>query len=126
MKYAYNPNAKKSAKTYGNGLRISKKSSNIICSRITGMSLEKGRMFLMNLLLQKHSISGKYYTNVTKEMLNMLRSAEANAEFKGLNPSKLMIHASAHKGFSFFRPRGMKRSREKRKMTNVQVVLEER
>ena len=126
MKYAYNPNEKKSAKAYGNGLRVSEKSSVIVCSKITGMSLEKGRVFLINLMLQKQSISGKYYTNVTKELMNLLRSAETNAEFKGLDPSKLSIHASAHKGFSFHRPRGMKRRREMRKMTNVQIVLEER
>ncbi len=126
MKYAFNPKGKKSAKAYGNGLRVSRKSSIIVCSRITGMGLDKGRTFLMNLLLQKQSIGGKYYTNVTKEVVNLLRSAETNAEFKGLDPSKMMIHASAHKGFTFFRPRGYKRRREQRKMANVQIVLEER
>jgi len=125
-RYAYNPNPKKSVKAYGSGLRISQRSSNVVCSRISGMSLDKGRRFLMNLLIQKESIGGKYYTNVTKELLNMLRSAETNAEFKGLDPGKLMIHASAHKGFTFFRPRGWKRRREKRKIANIQIVLEER
>ncbi len=80
----------------------------------------------MNLLIQKESIGGKYYTNVTKELLNLLRFAEGNAEFKGLDPGKLMIHASAHTGFTFYRPRNWKRRMEKRKITNIQLVLEER
>lgn len=125
-RYAYNPDPKKSAKTFGRGSRISQRSSNVVCSKISGMSLDKGRSFLMNLLIQKESIGGKYYTNVTKELLNLLRSAESNAEFKGLDPGKLMIHASAHTGFTFYRPRNWKRRMEKRKITNVQLVLEER
>jgi large subunit ribosomal protein L22 len=125
-RYAYNPKQEKSAKAYGRGLRVSQRSSNIVCSRISGMNLDRGRKFLMNLLIQKESIGGKHYTNVVKEMLSMLRSAESNAEFKGLEPSRLLIHASAHKGFAFYRPRGWKRRREKVKMTNMQIVLEER
>ena len=125
-KYAHNPDTKKSARGFGRGIRISQKSSTIVCSRITGMSLDKGRRLLMNMLIQKESLSGKYYTNVTKELLNLLRSAESNAEFKGLEPTRLKIHASAHTGFRFYRPRGWKRRGEKRKVCNIQMVLEER
>jgi large subunit ribosomal protein L22 len=125
-RYAYNPDPKKSAKVYGRGLRISGKSSKIVCSGIAGMNLNRGKRFLLNMLMQKESIGGKYYTNVTKELINLLGSAESNAEFKGLDPNRLFIHASSHQGFTFYRPRGWKRRREKRKTTNVQVVLEER
>ena len=125
-KYAYNPDPKKSAKVFGRGVRISQKSSNIVCSKLSGMKLGKGKIFLINMLLQKHGIDGKYYTNVTKEMVRLLRSAETNAEFKGLDPSKLTIHASAHSGFTFYRPRGWKRRMEKRKVTNIQLVLVEK
>lgn len=125
-RYAYNPDEKKSARVFGRGLRISQKSSRTVCTRITGMTLDKGRRLLMNMLIQKESISGKYYTNITKEMLNLLRSAESNAESKGLEPSRLRIHASAHAGFRFYRPRGWKRRGERRKVCNIQMVLEER
>ena len=125
-RYAYNPDQKKSARVFGRGTRVSQKSSEIVCSRITGMGLDKGKTFLLNMLMKKESISGKHYTNTANELLNLIKSAESNAEFKGLEPARLVIHASAHKGFSFYRPRNWKRRLERRKVTNLQVVLEER
>ena len=125
-KYAYNPDPKKSAKVFGRGVRISQRSSNVVCSKISGMNLGKGKMFLLNMLLERENIEGKHYTNVTKELIRLLRSAETNAEFKGLDTTRLRIHASAHTGFTFYRPRGWKRRMEKRKITNIQIVLEEK
>ena len=90
------------------------------------MRLEKGKSLLQDMLDQKRSLDGKYYTNTTRQLLNMLKSAEANAESKGLDTENLHIHATAHKGFSFFRPRGWKRRRERAKVTHLQVVLEAR
>jgi hypothetical protein len=55
-----------------------------------------------------------------------VKSAEANAEASGLDTESLHIHATAHKGFMFYRPRGQKRRREQAKVTNLQVVLEAR
>ncbi|MBL7206274.1 MAG: hypothetical protein ISS36_01605 [Candidatus Aenigmarchaeota archaeon] len=124
LKYTYEPNPKKSVKVFGSGLRISTKSSAVICDEITGKQLDKGKRLLQDLVLQKRSLRGKYYTNVSKEILNILQSAENNAEFKGLDPSKLHIHASAHKGFRFWRPRRFKVRRQRRKVTNIQFVLE--
>jgi ribosomal protein L22 len=124
MKYAHNPDKKKSARVYGRGLRISTQSSGVVCKAVTGMRLEKGKALLQALLDQKRSLSGKYYTNATRHILSTVKSAEANAESKGLDPESLHIHASAHKGFTFYRPRGQKRRREQAKVTNLQVVLE--
>jgi ribosomal protein L22 len=126
MRYTRNPDKKKSAKAYGRGLRISTKSSEVVCKAIKGMRLEKGKALLQDLLDQKRSLSGKYYTNTTQQILNIIKSAEANAESQGLDTEILHIHATAHKGFTFYRPRGWKRRREQAKVTNLQVVLEAR
>jgi large subunit ribosomal protein L22 len=126
MRFTTNPNPKKSAKVYGRGIRVSTKSSIIVCKAIRGMRLEKGKSFLQALLDQKRSIAGKYYTNTTKQVLNLIKSAEANAEGKGLDTENLHIHVTAHTGFTFYRPRGWKRRREQAKVTNLQVVLEAR
>jgi large subunit ribosomal protein L22 len=126
MNYARSSNPKKSAKAYGRDLRISTKSSVTVCKALSGKSLDRGKNFLVNLLIQRQDIGGKYYTKATKEIMGIISSAEHNAEFKGLDPGRLMIFASAHQGFRFWRPRNFKRRREKRKMTNIQVVLEER
>lgn len=126
MKFAKNPDPKKSAKVYGRGVRISTKSSVVVCRALSGMRLDKGKSFLQDMLDERRSISGKYYTNTTKSILDMVKSAEANAEAKGLDTESMIIHASAHTGFSFFRPRGWKRRRESAKVTNLQIVLEAR
>ena len=126
IKYSLNPKASKSAKVYARALRISRKSSVLICKHLSKMKLEKGKKFLHNLIEEKENLKGKYYTNVAKELSGLLASAEANAEAKGLDLNKLQIFASAHKGFTFWRPRNWKQRRTKRKITNIQIVLEER
>jgi ribosomal protein L22 len=126
MKYAKQARKEKSARASGRGIRISTQSSVIVCRAVSGKRLEKGKSLLQDLLDQKRSISGKYYTNTTKEILGLIKSAEANAESQGLDPEALHIHATAHRGFTFFRPRGWKRRREQAKVTNLQIVLEAR
>lgn len=124
--YTIDSNPRKSVRVYGRGLKISNKSSVILCSAITGKNLEKGKALLLNLLAEKQSINGKYFTKTTKEIALMLKNAESNAEFKGLDTGKLVIRASAHKGFRFWRARGTKNRGTRRKATNIQVILEER
>ncbi|MCK5023148.1 MAG: hypothetical protein KAS04_03170 [Candidatus Aenigmarchaeota archaeon] len=124
--YALNLNPKKSAKCYGKALRISTKSSVIVCRKVSGMNLQKGKRLLQDIVDEKRSIDGKFYTNTTKSILEIIKSAEANAEFKGLDSSRMIIFASAHTGFTFMRPRRMKMRRTQRKMTNIQVVLQQK
>ena len=126
MKYTKNPDPKKSARAYGRGIRVSTKSSITVCHAVSGMRLEKGKTFLQDILDQRRSISGKYYTNCTRSILDIIKSAEANAESKGLDTESMHILVTAHTGFSFFRPRGWKRRRESAKVTNLQIVLEAR
>jgi len=123
LKYAMNPDPKKSVKVYGRALRVSRKSSVTVCREISGKSLKKGKALLEDLVSKKRSLNGKYYTNVSTELLELLKSSENNAEFKGLDTDKMIINASAHKGFSFQRPRKSKMGRMKRKMSNIQIVL---
>lgn len=125
-KFAFNPDKGKSARVYGRGLAISRKSSVTVCRKVTGMRSDKAKQLLQNMVKQKQSLDGKFYTNVSKEMVGLIESAEKNAENKGLDTEKLHVHASAHKGFGFFRPRGWKRRREQKKVTNLQVVLVQR
>lgn len=125
-RYAFNPNPKKSVKVSGRGLRISTKSSVTVCRAITGMNLEKGKQLLSSMVGQTESLDGKHYTNISSTLLELLKSAQNNAEVKGLEPGKMVIHASAHRGFRFFRNRRFKMRRQKRKVTNIQIVLEAR
>lgn len=124
--YALKTKLEKSAKAFGRGLRVSRKDSKELCSAISGMSLDNGKRFLQELMEQNRSLGGKYYTSAAKGVMEILQSAENNAEFKGLDPERLFIHASAHKAFTFWRPRRFKLRRQKRKTTHIQVVLEQR
>jgi len=126
LNYAFNPKKEKSARAYGRSLRISKKNSQVLCSQITGMNLSRGTRLLNDLINERRSLHGKYYTSTAKEIVALLGSAQANAEAKGLDPDKLSIHASAHQGFSFWRNRRFKVRRQKRKVCSVQVVLTQR
>ena len=125
-KYVLNPKPGKSVKVFGRALRVSTKSSVKVCSAITGKSLLKGKLFVENLVSQKHSLDGKYYTKSAKEIAGLLQSAEANAEFKGLDPTKMFIHASAHQGFTFMTPRRFKLRGRSRKVTHIQLILQQR
>ena len=126
QRYALEPKTEKSVKVFGRGLRISTKNSVIMCRAITGMILPKAQSLVENLLTRQQSLDGKYYTNVCKELLPLLKLAESNSEFKGLDPSRMFIHASAHEGFTFHTPRRFKRRGRKKKVTHLQLVLQKR
>ncbi len=126
LKYALNPPKRNTVKVYGSGLRISGKDSKIVCREISGKPLPKARAFIERLLEKRQSLDGKYYTKTSGEILELLKSAENNAESKGLEAERLIVSASAHQGFRFIRPRRFKMRRQQRKVTNVQLVLQQK
>ncbi len=125
-KYVSNPDPKKSVRVYGRGTRVSAKESASICRAISGLPLPKGRKFLERLVEGVENLRGKHHTGAALEISGLLKSAEANTEFKGLAPERMVIHASAHKGFSFATPRRFKQRGKSRSVTNIQVILEQR
>ena len=126
MYYALKANKKKTAKSYGRALRISSRSSVDVCKVINGKNLDKGKRFLADIMARKRNIRGKHFDNCVSAVSEMVDSAAANAEAKGLDPAKLIIHASSHKGYTFRRPRRFKCRGQIRKIASIQVVLEEK
>lgn len=126
LKYAFKQKPEKSVKMYGRNLRVSNKSSVSVCRALNGMQLEKGKRLLAELRNRRRSLNGKYYTHVVKEVANLLRDAEAGADQKGLDTSKLHIWVTAHQGFRFYTPRRFKLRRRKTKICNIQLVLVEK
>lgn len=124
--YTRNPNPKKSVRVYGRNLRISTKDSTVVCRAVSSTSAAKAMNLLLNLAAEKVSLDGKYYTKSVGEMIVLLKLAESNAEAKGLDPERMLVHASAHQGFTYQTPRRFKLARRQGKMTNLQIVLEER
>jgi ribosomal protein L22 len=123
LRYTLNPAKEKSVKVFGRGLRVSRKNSTAVCQVISGKPIHKAMALVERLVNQQQSLDGKHYTNAAKEILQLLKSALGNAEFKGLEPERLIVNASAHQGFRFYRPRRFKMRRQRRKVTNIQLVL---
>jgi large subunit ribosomal protein L22 len=123
MPYSMKFDEKKSAKAYGGSLPISAKNSKQVCKAVSGMPVDKGKDLLLRMAAETAPIGKKHYTKTAFEILKLLNSAESNAEFKGLDTGKMVIHASAHEGYTFYRPRRFKMHRTKRKITHIQIVL---
>ncbi len=114
------------AKAYGNNMKISAKSAATICRVIRNKPLTRVKRLLNDLVVEKRSLEGKYYTKTVDKILSLLNSCEKNAEFMGLETERLFVHASAHKGTNFKRKRRKAAFGSKMKTTNLEIMLIER
>jgi len=108
--------------------RISLKKAVTVCKVIRGMKLVKAKKLLKDLLERKRSIDGKYYDKIARYLLDLLKSAEANAKKKDMKVEKLWIkNVKADKGTTFILPKSRAKFRgRKAKMTHLSVIVEER
>jgi len=130
------------AKALGQSISISTKHSIEICNLLRNKKLERAKIILENAISKKEPIpfkrfkhnvghrkgkiaAGRYPKKACIEILKILNSAEANAQFKGLNTSNLIIsHIAANKAAHQWRY-GRQR-RRKMKRTHIEVIVEER
>lgn len=128
------------ARAVGIALPISFKQSVEVCSFIKSKNVGDAKKMLQNVIDKKTAVPikrynwdlghkkkigpGRYPENTSKEFIKMIESVEANAQFKGLNTSNLIItHVSANKSgktWHFGR-----KSRRRMKRTNIEIVVEE-
>ena len=125
MSYTFEPKHRY-AKASGRDVRISTKSAEIICRVIRKKTLTRSKRLLNNLLAQKQSLEGKYYTKTVRGILSMLDSCEKNAEFLGLDTDRLFVHASAHMGTIMRRRRRKAAFGSRMKTTHIEIILIER
>ena len=128
------------ARALGSALPISFKQSVEICSHIRNRKVADAKKILNNVTEHKAAIPfrrfnfdlshktkigpGRYPEKASMEFIKLIESAEANAQFKGLNTSKLVIsHVSANKASKAWHYG--RKSRRKMKRTNVEVIVEE-
>lgn len=130
----------KEAPAVGVALPISTKQAIEICSSIRGKKLERAKVVLSDAIKAKVAIpfkrftdgvghkpgkmaNGRYPKKACTEIMNLLNSAQANAQFKGLSSADLIIrHINAQKGANT--PRYGRRRRFT-KRTTVEVILAE-
>ena len=136
-----NYNKEHMARVIGMALPISVKQSVEICSFIKKKEVVNVKKILQSVIDKKTAIPfkrynwdlghkkkigpGRYPEKESKIILKLIEGAEANAQFKGLNTSSLVIaHISAHKaGKAWHYGR---KSRRKMKRTNIEIVIEEK
>ncbi|MFQ5711081.1 MAG: 50S ribosomal protein L22 [Candidatus Geothermarchaeales archaeon] len=150
-KYSYVTPEGREAATVRASLReisISPKASTEICREIRGMMLRKARAYLEDVAALKRSIpykrhvkgvghrrdlskwpTGRYPVKAAKALLKLLSNLENNAEFKGLDVSRLkIVHAATHGGRKIrkYVPRAFGRSSPSfDTLTHVEIVAEE-
>ena len=131
------------AKAYAHELNISRRHAVEICSAIRGMSLEKAKTFLENVIQKKQFVEfkrhkkqiphrkggkpGRYSVKAAKAILKLLENAENNAEELGMDDNLVVKHIAAHKGRTYKRiaPKGRWRP-SNMETTNIEVILTER
>ena len=118
LNYSIEPEPEKTSKALGKELHISKKHAHEIASAIKGMKLNKARGFLENVSELKQAVpykrytrniphrkgmcTGRYPQKAAKEFLKVLKNAESNATYKGLDPENMKItHVATKKGHTY-------------------------
>ncbi len=136
-----NYNKENMARAFGRSLPISFKQSIEICNFIRNKRMDYAKNVLNKVIEQKQTIpfkrfnmnvghkkrmaAGRYPKKASKEILKLINSVEANAQFKGMNTANLIIkHISANKASKVVHY-GRKRSREA-KRTNLEIVVQEK
>lgn len=127
---------------------ISPKDAREVCRALKGLSLDRARALLEEVLRLKRPIafrrykkegshrrglegfhSGAFPQKVVKKLLGLLDNLEAVADYKGLSPERLLIvHAAAYPGVKLkrFQPRAFGRSSPKnRALVHVELVAQE-
>ncbi|GBE54731.1 50S ribosomal protein L22 [archaeon BMS3Bbin15] len=137
------------AKVTGRALRISPKWSIELAREVRGKKLTQAKNYLDDIIEQRRSLplkrfkkgvahrsdlvkadAGRYPKKASQHFLELLESAEKNAEYKGMDVDKLYVkHIIAQRGpiIRGFRSRAYGRaSPSNTQTTHVQIILEER
>lgn len=143
-------NKKITAKAIKKNANVSLKYSTEIINRIKGKKVKRAEEFLQNILSKKEHLplrryrkkvahrkgkatektkSGRYPIKTVKVFLEILESAKANADYKGLETENLFVkHGFASMGYSrvTHQPKGqIAGKRRKRKSAHIEIILQE-
>ena len=124
MKYAIKSKEKACA---SGTFSISQLNAVKVCRTINRKKFSDAKKILENLLNEKISLKGKYFTKTSREILKLLIQLENNARGKKLDPDQLFLFISAHKGPTLHRARRRWRKfGSKLKICNIQAVLSDK
>lgn len=115
---AQNVDPETTSKAVGRDLPVKPKFGINVCKAIKGMPLARAKTYLENVTQLKEAIPfkthktnvkhrkgkvgpGQYPVKVVNATLVVLKQAEANAEYKGLDPEEMFVwHAACHRAAS--------------------------
>ena len=129
------------ARAVGIALPVSLKQSVEICAFIRNKNINDAKKMLQMVVEKRKAVPfkrynfdlghkkkmgpGRYPEKASREFIKLIENVEANAQFKGLNTSNLVIaHVSAHnsgKAWHYGR-----HSRRRVKRANIEICVEER
>ncbi len=145
QKYSTTIDPDKTAKAYGYELHCSAKDSRNIAHAIRGMKIEEAKKYLEEIIALKRALPTVYHKGkrahqkasgpasfpkkAAKYMLETVKNAENNAEYKGFDTENMKIaHISAYTGrmLKGMMPRAHGRATDKNKYTtDIEIILEE-
>jgi len=128
------------ARAFGRNMPVSTKQSVEICKWIRGKNTVKAKKMLENVMKMKEAVpftrfnkdmghkkgkiaAGRYPIKTSEHILNLIKSAEINAQAKGLGQNLILKEIIANRGSGtqrYGRKRGVSAKR-----THVEVILEE-
>ena len=125
----------------GKNLGISTKASVEVCRFLRNKQTDKAKKILENVIEKKQAIpykrylsdiphrkgkmaTGRYPLKTSKAILDLIKSAEANAQSKGMSKNLIISHISAHKGPS--QSRYGRKIGKKTKRTHIKIIVEEK
>lgn len=146
MKYSRYLDPEKSARAYGRDLQCSPKHAENVAKAIRKMKVKDAEKLLEDIIKKRRPIPfkthnterahkkgmgpGGYPVKASQKILEVLKNAMNNAEYKGLDPENMIIaHISTYKGriIEGYMPRAMGRSSAwNERTTNVEIIIEER
>ncbi|MDI6640106.1 MAG: 50S ribosomal protein L22 [Methanocellales archaeon] len=146
--YSIEVEADRTAKAMCYEVHISPKHAMELCRELKGMRVSKAKEYLEDVIALKKAVpfkrhkknvshkrglrkwdAGRYPQKAASEILRLIKNAESNAEYKGLEPEHMRIlHISAKRGrvIDGFFPRAMGRTTPKHGDTvTIELILEE-
>ena len=147
-KYSVEFDTEKTARSQGHELHVSPRHCIEICRELRGKSLAEAKSYLEGITKIKTPVpfkrhnsgvghraglsgwdAGRFPQKAARDILTVLKSAEANAEYKGLDTDRMQIvHSLARRGrvIEGRMPRAMGRATAKNTATvTVEIVLQE-
>jgi large subunit ribosomal protein L22 len=125
----------------GKNLGISTKTSVEICNLIRNKTTEQAKKILHRVIEKKQAVpykryfkeiphrkgkimTGRFPSKASKTILDLINSAEGNAQNKGMSSKLIVFHISAHKGNA--QSRYGRKMGKKAKRTHIKIIVKER